>query len=36
MELRDKGFKGVEWIILAQYSNRYGAFMKTVIKLRVP
>jgi hypothetical protein len=36
MELRDKISKGVEWIILAQNSNRYGAFMKTVIKLPVP
>jgi hypothetical protein len=35
MELRDTGWRGVEWIYLAQVRDRMQAVVKAVTSLRV-
>jgi hypothetical protein len=36
MELREKGWSGIDWIDLAQDRDQWRAFVNTVINLRVP
>lgn len=36
LNLREIGFRGVDWISLAQDSNRWRAVMETVMNSRVP
>jgi hypothetical protein len=35
-KLRDTGWDGMEWIDLAQDSDKYGALVNTVPNLRIP
>jgi hypothetical protein len=35
MDLRERGWEGVNWINLAQDSNQWQAFVNTVMSLRV-
>jgi len=35
MDLRDRGWDGVEWIHLAHDGDQWRALMNTVVKLRV-
>jgi len=36
MELRDTGWKGVDWIQLAQNRNQWRALVNTVMNIRTP
>jgi hypothetical protein len=36
MYLRETGWKGVEWMHMAQDRDQWRAFVNTVMKLRVP
>jgi hypothetical protein len=36
VDLRERGWKGVNWINLAQDSNQWWALVNTVMSLRVP
>jgi hypothetical protein len=36
MDLRKKGWDGMDWIDLAQNRNQWRALVKTVIHFRVP
>jgi hypothetical protein len=36
MDLRERGWSGMDWIDLAQYQDRWKAFVNTVMNFRVP
>jgi hypothetical protein len=36
MDLREKGWVGMDWIILAQDRHQWSAFVNTIMNLRVP
>jgi hypothetical protein len=36
MDLREMGWGGVDWIGLAQDRNKWRAFVKAVMNIRVP
>jgi hypothetical protein len=36
MDLGEVGWDGVDWIDLVQYRNRWRAYVKAVMNLRVP
>jgi hypothetical protein len=36
MDLREKGWKGVDWIYLAKNKDKWPAIVNTVMNLQVP
>jgi hypothetical protein len=36
MDLRELGWRGMDWVVLAQDRDQWGALANTVMNLRVP